>query len=158
MGKTWFSWRLQNSQQPAPSISMLRCVWEIHKDYFICTPVLLFSSGLPHPSFLLIFYMVGLLSLVMLGCVGRGHLRQRRREKLCRKCEQDEVCEDGRAESTQMCEAGRFLHVHSDWLLSEWTFVRNVTEKAEPNSSQRCTVGGQELVSTACSKGVYDWM
>lgn len=146
------------SSQPLPSQCSGVYGRFIRTISLICTPVLLFSSGLPHPSFLLIFYMVGLLSLVMLGCVGRGHLRRRRREKLFRKCEQDEVCEDGRAELTQMCEAGRLLHVRSDWLASEWTFVRNVTEKAEPNSSQRCTVGGQESVSTACSKGVYDWM
>lgn len=36
----------------------------------VWTPVLMFCSDLSHASFLLIFYMMGLLSLVMLGCAG----------------------------------------------------------------------------------------
>lgn len=56
-GKHGFSWRLQNSQQPAPSISMLWCVWEIHKDYFshlhTCAAVFLRSASSIFPSYLL---------------------------------------------------------------------------------------------------------
>lgn len=96
----------------------------------------------------LCFSVMGLLSLVMLGCVewvisGKG------REKLGRNCEQDEVRGEARAEQTHTCEAGTFLLLQ---LMSEGTFERGIIDKTEPNSSQRCT--RDEQVATSCSKGI----
>jgi len=81
-----------------------------------------------------------------------GHLRQRYREKLGRKCEQDEIHREGRAEQTHTLETGKFLLLHSAQIMSEWTFEREIVEKREPNCSQRCTTNGQEPVDTSCSK------
>lgn len=59
-----------------------------------------------------------------------------------------------KAERTHTCEAGTFLLLHRDQLMSEGTFEREIIEKTEPNSSQRCTMDGQ--AGTSCSKGISD--
>lgn len=71
-GKCGFSSCLQNSQQPVSPNWVFRWVRGSHGDCFprLDTWVDCFVSDLSHASFLLIFYVMHLLSLVMLGCVG----------------------------------------------------------------------------------------
>lgn len=104
----------------------------------IWMPILLFCSDLPHPFFLHIFYLVGFLSPVMLGCVG-WVISSKLEGRNCKKCEQD-----GREGRANTCEAGRSS---CDWLGNEWTFEREVIRKVEPNSvhSRRTRVSGYRL-------------
>lgn len=104
----------------------------------IWMPILLFCSDLPHPFFLHIFYLVGFLSPVVLGCV-RWVISSKVEGRNCKKCEQD-----GREGRANTCEAGRSS---CDWLENEWTFEREVIRKVEPNSvhSRRTRVSGYRL-------------
>lgn len=36
--------------------------------------------------------------------------------------------------------------------MSEWTFEGEIIEKTEPNSSQRCTINGQQPVGMSAAK------
>lgn len=64
----------------------------------IWMPILLFCSDLPHPFFLHIFYLVGFLSPVVLGCV-RWVISSKVEGRNCKKCEQDGR---GREEQTRV--------------------------------------------------------
>lgn len=122
-----------------------------HRDNFpyldTCVDVLVRSVPCIFPSHLLLDGLAPSGDAVV---CGMGHLRQR--GKLGRKHEQDEAQEEDRAGWTHTGEPGRSLLLHSDQLRSEKTFERDIIAKTQPNSSQRCTINGQEPVGTSCSK------